>query len=305
LNDRILIPADFAAGIANEGGEPGRAWLQRLPALVAELCARWDLTIEGAPMHGYLGLVVPVRRGDEPAALKVSWINPSTAHEIAALAAWNGRGAVRLLEADPDLRAMLLERLDSQRSLENLPIRKAAPIAAQLLRRLAVPAPAGLPLQHDLTQQIAATLVERWEGLGRPISRRLIDAARDRATQLGPTAGSLMVNWDLHYRNVLAGEREPWLAVDPKIAVGDPEFGLAQLLWTRLEDLERDGGLNRYFPLFVDQAGLDLPLARSWTLVRCVDYWLWALSAGLTEDPARCAAITIWLAESEPGTISN
>lgn len=30
---------------------------------------------------------------------------------------------------------------------------------------------------------------------------------------------------------------------------------------------------------------------RAWTLVRCVDYWLWALSAGLTEDPARCEII--------------
>ena len=45
-----------------------------------------------------------------------------------------------------------------------------------------------------------------------------------------------------------------------------------------------------------DTAGLDLPLARDWALVRVVDYWLWALSIGLTEDPRRCATLLEWLA---------
>jgi streptomycin 6-kinase len=291
----VEIPQAFAAGIANEFGEPGRAWLQQLPGLVAELCARWGLSIDGAPMHGYLGLVIPVTRHHERCALKVSWTDDSSAYEIQALTAWNGRGAVRLLEADLERRAMLLERLESRRSLEDLPIGQAAPIAGQLLCRLAIPAPSSVPLLSDVARRIADELIDRWEQLGRPIPRALVDATRDRAIQLGPAAGSLMVNWDLHYGNVLAGEREPWLAIDPKIVVGDPEFGLAQLLWTRLEDLERAGALSYFFHLLVDQASLDVALARSWTLVRCVDYWLWALSIGLTEDPARCCAITTWL----------
>jgi streptomycin 6-kinase len=294
----IGIPEEFAAGIVTEGGEAGRAWLRRLPELVEELCGRWHLTIDGAPMHGYLGLVVPVKRGNERAALKVSWIDPSTDQEIAALAAWNGRGAVRLLEADSGQRAMLLEWLDSGRSLADLAIQDAAPIAGQLLCRLAVAPPDGLPLQRDLAQKIAETLIERWDRLNRPIPRTLVDIAHDLATQLGSSPRSLMVNWDLHYSNVLAGERESWLTIDPKIVVGDPEFGLAQLVWTRLEDMERAGGLSHYFQLLVDHASLDRQLARSWTLVRCVDYWLWALGAGLTQDPARCSTIITWLVET-------
>jgi hypothetical protein len=31
--------------------------------------------------------------------------------------------------------------------------------------------------------------------------------------------------------------------------------------------------------------------ARSWSIVRCVDYWLWALENGLTQDPERCQRI--------------
>jgi len=249
-------------------------------------------------MHGYLGLVVPVTRGDESCALKVSWNDESTAHEIAALAVWNGHGAVRLLEADPELRAMLLERLDSGRSLSGVRIGYAVLVAGDLLRRLAVPDPSGLPLLKTVAERLVESMPERWDRLNRPLPRRLVDAACDAAVHLGPATQSLLANYDLHYGNVLAGEREPWLAIDPKVVVGDPEFGIAQLLWTRLEDMQRAGGLERHFAALVDRAGFDPHRARAWTLVRCVDYWLWALSVGLTEDPVRCAVIVRTLIRS-------
>ncbi len=248
-------------------------------------------------MHGYLGLVVPVAREDEACVLKVSWADESTAHEMAALAAWDGRGAVRLLAADPGRRAMLLERLDASRSLASVPIGEAMRVAAGLVRRLSVPGPPGLPLLSDVAGGLAESIPARWESLGRPIPRRQIDAAREVCRALGPPAGSWLVNWDLHYENVLASEREPWLAVDPKALVGDPEYGPAQLLWTRLEEIEASGGLAHSFAALVHGAGLDAARARAWTLVRCVDYCLWAIGAGLTDDPVRCERIAEWLLE--------
>lgn len=239
--------------------------------------------------------IVPVQHDRERCALKVSWGDESTIHEAAALSAWNGQGAVRLLAAEPENGALLLERLDSRRSLHEVEIGEAVAIAGRLLRRLAVPAPCGLPLLKVVAERLLETLPARWERLGRPIPRSLLDVACDQAGRLGPGASPQLVNHDLHYGNVLAGEREPWLVIDPKAVVGDPEYGIAQLLWTRLEDIQRAGGLSRHFDRLVDQAGLDPDLARSWTLVRCVDYWLWALSVGLTEDPVRCEVISKWL----------
>jgi hypothetical protein len=32
-------------------------------------------SLDGAPMHGGLGLVVPTRRGDEQYVLKVEWVD--------------------------------------------------------------------------------------------------------------------------------------------------------------------------------------------------------------------------------------
>ena len=215
----IAIPEDFARDVVHQAGEAGRIWIDRLPSVVEALGKRWHLVVDGAPMHGYLGIVVPVRRGSEQCVLKVSWGNESTRHEVSALSIWNGQGAVRLLASEPSIGAMLLERLNSRRSLHEVEIGEAVAIAGHLLRRLAVPAPDGLLLLQEIAERLCETLPERWDRLGRPIPRPLVDAACDLAAQLGPAAGSLLVDYDLHYGNVLAGDREPWLVIDPK-AVG-------------------------------------------------------------------------------------
>jgi hypothetical protein len=110
------VPAQFAADTLAREGEAAWAWLARLPELVGELCARWGLRVTGDPMHGYMALVVPVLRGDSRYALKVSWIDGETLNEAAALALWNGGGAVRLLDADDAAGALLLEWLDPRRT---------------------------------------------------------------------------------------------------------------------------------------------------------------------------------------------
>jgi streptomycin 6-kinase len=291
----ISIPQKFAADTIAREGEPGRAWIADLPRQAAALCQRWNLAVDGAPMHGYLGLAVPVRRGQERCVLKISWLDESAADEAAALAAWNGRGAVRLLAADTACGAMLLERLNHRRSLMDVGIEEAIEVAGGLLRRLAIPAPEGMRPLKALAEQLSRGLPERWERYGRPMPRPMLDQACGLALQLSGSAGDLLVNYDLHYLDVLAGEREPWLAVDPKVVAGDAEFGIAQLLWRRLEDIQAQGGLEHGIRALIEAAQLDSERARAWTLVRCVDYWLWGLSVGLTEDPARCALIASWL----------
>jgi len=237
-----------------------------------------------------------MRRGSELFALKVSWIDESYSGETAALAAWGGRGAVLLLEMDMSRGAILLERLDYTRSLNDLRVEEALGIAGRLLRRLAIPAPNGLRSLRGWAAEVAGNLPERWELYGRPMPRRLMERTRRLAAQLGEGCDEhLLVNFDLHHADVLAGSREPWLAVDPMVLVGEPEFATGQLLWTRLEDIQAHGGLDRQFRVLTEAAELDLTLARDWLLVRCVDYWLWGLSVGLTYDPARCKIIVDWL----------
>jgi streptomycin 6-kinase len=291
----ISVPADFATATMTREGDAGRTWIQALPVLVEKLCQHWNLRIDGSVMHGYLGLVIPVCRFGLPCVLKVSWADDATSQEAMALSAWDGRGAVRLLDYLPDLGAMLLERLDHRRSLRDVGIAEAVEVAGSLLRRLAIPAPSGFRSLRSVSQSLCTTLPERWEQSGHPMPKLWMEQACELAAQLGTEGANLLVNYDLHYADVLKGERESWLVVDPKVVTGNLEFGIAQLLWTRLEDIEAEGGLDCHFPLLVEAAECDPALARSWTLVRCVDYWLWAISIGLTYDPARCGTIVSWL----------
>lgn len=96
---------------------------------------------------------------------------------------------------------------------------------------------------------------------------------------------------NLHHGNVLSGEREPWLAIDPRAVAGDPEHAIAELLWTRLDEVPDAAGVRRLLAVLADHGEMDAGKARSWAIVRCADYWLWALANGLTQDPARCERI--------------
>jgi streptomycin 6-kinase len=286
----IVVPQEFAERTIGREGTAGREWIAALPDQVQALCAQWGLVVDGSPMHGGLSLVVPVCRGDEPCVLKIAWVSVET--EAIALRAWDGRGAVRLLEVAPAQHAMLLERLSYHRSLNDVGLSEAVGIAGRLLRRLAIPAPAGLRQLPMVAGDLARDLPALWERTGRPLPRPVLDAVANLAGELAATRPAhLLVNFDLYYDDVLAGGREPWLVVDPMVVAGDPEYGIGPLLWRRLEDIEAQGGIERHFGALIAAAALDPALARAWTLVRCVEFWLWGLSAGLTYDPARCAII--------------
>lgn len=283
------IPEAFAAVTIRREGELGRQWIEALPQQVAELCARWSLVLDGPPRHGGLSLVYPASRLGDPCALKLTWLDP--VQEVAALQTWDGQGAVQLFGVDADLRALLLERLDPARTLESVELPTARRVAGELLQRLAVPAPPTVPTLRAWAERFVTGLPRRWAQAGRSVPSAVVERACELARDLGPTAGDRLVNRDLHYGNVLAGKRESWLVIDPMVVAGSLEFGLGPLLWRRLEETEAAGGVGPALDELALAAGLDPDLARGWTLLRCVDYWLWGLGAGLTEDPQRCRRV--------------
>ena len=195
---------------------------------------------------------------------------------------------MRLLDADDDAGALLLERLDSGRSLRDLPLSAAAESAGGLVRQLAIPAPEGIRPLSEIAEYLAETVHTRNDRLGRPVPQRWTDLAADLARELGASTGSLLAHADLHYGNVLAGRRQLWAAVDPKAVSGDPEYSVPELMWTRLDEAVGPAGVCVLLDTIVGAAELDVVKARGWVIIRAIDYWLWGLDAGLTEDPLRC-----------------
>lgn len=259
----LTVPESFANGFDDEGAE----WLARLPALAESMLERWHLTLDGEPMHGVCALVLPVRRDDERAVLKVTWPHEEAEHEALALRLWDGAGAVRLLAHDPADWAMLLERLDPTTSLLDVPLGEAVAVAGELIRTLDRPAPPGIGTVAATAARWVGEFPEQNTGL---VPAELVAQAVAYCRELGPRSANRLVNQDLHYENVLRGTRAPWLLIDPKPIAGDHEFGLFQLLSNRFDESTPDGRLADV----VAAAELDLSLARRWTFVRAIDAWL-------------------------------
>lgn len=282
----IEVPASFLA--MPRWWTEGADWLAGLPALVAERCAVWDLVVDGPFLHGSNALVVPVLRGNERLVLRLSPPDAAFAAERDALRFWAGRGTVMLV-ADDDSGALLLERLDITGTLADEPLGVAMDELGRAMRRLAVEAPSDATCTVDVVRERLPELESQWESLGRPFDRALLDAALDAALPLQRTATpETAVNGDLHADQVLRGIREPWLVVDPLLMRGDIEYDIARALFTRVDDMRDPSEIRRCFGRIVAAAGLDADRALAWALYRTVDYWLWALGAGLTIDPERC-----------------
>ncbi len=296
------IPAELDA--QRQLGPDWGAWLDRLPRRREELVEEWGLRQDGEPLHGFCSLVLPVRGPDGvPAALKVTFDgDDESEHEGLALQHWHGEGAVRLLRADPRRRALLLERL-LPRDLTEVGDLEACEVVAGLYPRLHRPA---LPQLRPLTSYVGRWLDELEElGDALPVPRRMVEQAvhLGRALVEDPASTRVVIHGDLHYENVMAADREPWLAIDPKPMNGDPHYEVAPLLWNRWEEMGGDlrAGLRRRFHTVVDVAGLDEARARDWAIVRMVVDASWtvhearrghrALTADDREWITRCVAI--------------
>ncbi|WP_443060291.1 aminoglycoside phosphotransferase family protein [Streptomyces sp. NBC_00444] len=255
-------------------GEAGRAFIAGLPDLTAAFLARWQLTVDGRPMHGVGALVVPVVRADGTAAvLKLQLLDEESEGEPVALRIWDGDGAVRLLDHDPATGTMLLERLDENRMLSHLDdTRGAVLIIARLLAHLtSVPAPHGMRRLGDIAQAMLDQTPWALQRIPDPEARRLVADCAAAVREVVNEPGDRLLHWDLHDENVLASDRAPWLAIDPKPLSGDPGFEL----WPALDNRFDADDIVWRFDAMTDVLGLDRARARAWTLGRLLQNALW------------------------------
>jgi len=279
----VQVPSALARNVSDTWGSAGRRWLAELPHHLAGVRREWDLEL-GAPFSLSYHWVTAVRLADgSPAVLKLGL--PGARHlvdEAAALEAFAGRGAVRLLAVDAERGALLLERavpgelaraLVPQRDVE------ATQALIDVMRRLHVEPPCGC-LLPDLEEDRGSFVehLRRFPGEG-PLPRHLVDLALRLFDELCATAPRRVVlHGDLHHDNLLSATRAPWLAIDPHGAIGDPGFDVGALLYNPDPD-NRDPTLVDLVPARIDHlaAGLGMPVERvvAWGFVMGVLSEVW------------------------------
>ncbi|WP_198536330.1 aminoglycoside phosphotransferase family protein [Streptomyces resistomycificus] len=282
----IDVPDELAASQEEFNGEAGRAFVAGLPRLTAEFLDRWELTVDGRPMHGVSALVLPVVRADAGrAVLKLQLLDEESEGEPVALRVWDGDQAVRLLDHDEATGTMLLERLDPTRMLSHLgDTREAVLVIARLLSHLtAFPAPPGMRRLGDIAQVMLDRTPRALERTPDLRTRRLIADCAAAVREVIDEPGDRLLHWDLHDENVLASDRAPWLAIDPKPLAGDPGFEL----WPALDNRFDADEIHWRFDAMTDVLGLDRARARAWTLARLLQNTLWDIEDGRPPEPRR------------------
>ncbi|MCI3244665.1 aminoglycoside phosphotransferase family protein [Streptomyces spinosisporus] len=285
-----------------ETAPDGDDWLEKLPEAAQQAVALRELTVERVQVPGgRSSLVVLVRRPDgSPAVLKLAPLRARPESERAALAHWDGLGAVHLLEASATEGVLLLERLHPEVSVRSLPEAKALLEAAGTLRRLWVEPPAG----HAF-ETVAERTGRQAEAMRAAASRfgevaPLVDAAVEaRRSLLAAPPEERLLHGTFRQSKVLAGERMPWLAVGPDPVVGECAFDLARLVRDRVEDLIASPSgaatTRRRVKRLAESLYVDQERLRGWTLFRAVESGVRALRVGRSKDAELLLEFAAWL----------
>jgi len=239
--------------------------------LLQAVASEWELRVDGPTSEGPRP-GVPVRTATgEPALLEHA--PEGSAYEHLALRAWDGRGAVRLLRADPRRHLLLTERTDPDDDLRALDVWEACTEVGNLyavLHRPPIPQP---PRLADLAPAWSADL--DLPAVRAAVPRRFLEQVRAWTPGLvdANEAEPVLLHGDLRPATVRASAERRWVAVAPQPVTGDPAYEVAAVLqrWEGAEASEdlRGDLLERFYAV-VDAAGLDEDRARAWVVVRTV-----------------------------------
>lgn len=285
----IDLTSQFTRRMIEIHGEEGTAWLVALPATVDHFARRWELTVEPAPWPFTYSVVLPTHRADGTSAiLKLAPPDPEWRSGAEALRWFDGHGSARLLEAEIEAGALLLEQLRPGTTLAQLDDERATATAASVMRELWRPLPAEHPfITVEQWSSELAELRESFDGGSGPFPEVLVSRAEGLFDELLASAPApVLLHGDLHHDNVLAAERAPWLAIDAKGIAGEPAFEPAQFFLNPQPWLRRQSDLRpimlRRLDIVVDETGLDRERIRGYGIAKAVlsAWWDYEESTG-------------------------
>jgi len=274
----FVIPETFARDIILYHGEDGERWMSQLPAILAACEERWKITI-GAPFANLSFHYVASATCADGSAVVVKASAPTGEfqQESEALRLFGGRGMAELLARDDASEVMLLEALQPGTLLASVEDDEAATsIAAGVMRQFWRPVPADhpFPTVADWGRGFNR-LREHYDGGCGPFPPRLLEQAETLFADLCASMDApVLLHGDLHHDNILAGQRLPWLAIDPKGLVGEPAYETGALLRNPLPGLlqmpQPARVLARRIDQLAEELGLDRARIHGWGLAQAV-----------------------------------
>jgi streptomycin 6-kinase len=289
----LIVPVAVRARAVSQGAD---AWLAGLDDQVGELCAEWRLRLGRVLDGGTASLVVEVTCADgSPAVLKLALPDVGFHDQLRLLELADGRGYVRVLRADHERNAALLESLGGRLSESGLePAEQIAVVCDLLQVAWQVPRERYLEQPWNNADELASLITDLWDRHDHPCPQAVVDHALECARRRAavPREQWVVVHADPHPNNVLQVRRDRdgsvggYVFVDPTGFLADPSYDVGILMrdWTAqlLGDAAADapGWLARQCALAAARTGLDQDAVWEWAYVERVSSGLFLIDCG-------------------------
>lgn len=279
------LPREFIQRIRSGFGDQGRSWLEQLPSLRAELVDCWSLEdCHPIPDLSYNYLEFAYSSSGDPVVLKIGVPNPELETEIRTLEFYGGQGMVRLIDADPSLGALLLERVLPGTILGSLADDDhTTRIAGKIMADLWKPAPQtdDFPTAADWCRGYDRYL-QSCSIVGNPLSHHMVEQAKALSSELlEDSADKYLLHGDFHHANLLYQEDSRWILIDPKGVIGERAFEIGSFLYNPIPELGSHPNLphllERRLAILGELTGLERDRLTAWSFCRAVLSAIWSL----------------------------
>ncbi len=230
-------------------------WLEEIPATIAALCAKWQITIERVVPETWVTLVLLGHSPTlGPVVIKSSALGDEFRAEATALRLAAGERVVRIYDLDLDRGVMVLERIVPGTQLRDavfaadagsegadsrgadsgpaLSDDAATRLAAETLPHFwrEVPEASDVAALHPLRRWMRALFA--WQPRPELIAPELIGRAQELGEALlAGSRRSCLLHGDYQHHNLLLGADGTWIIIDPKGLYGDPGFEFAAWMY--------------------------------------------------------------------------
>ena len=291
LPNEIVIPAEQVKGTLWGGFASGVAWLQRLPAMVEQLCQRFEISDLRPSPEMRMNLVLFGESAIHgPVVLKVAQPHYEASNEIVSMRILGETGHYsRLIDADDSGSWSLQERVLPGEMLETfarsgeISDAEAAQITGDLMQATIAPMPAGVT--HPFPD-LDRWLKSLWEHARNPkgiIPAEQLDLAVRHARHLVANPGApMLLHGDFHHGNIVQSETG-WTIIDPKGLIAEKAFEVGPFFYNPIGVDRRDNLPQLYsdrLDTFSRVLGIDRVRLWRCALVGCVLSDCWSLEDG-------------------------
>lgn len=250
---------------------------------------RWGLTRDGAEIATSTARLYPVRRGREPAILKILTGASDEATAPRALRYFAGRGVVRVLRDERG--AVLLQRATPGTPLSVVVADggddEATNIISDLILRLhqGRRPPTGWPTLEDWADGFTR---QRARSVHRRLPQRLLDRGEGVYREMASSQGKqFLLHGDLHHNNILRDDADGWLVIDPKGVIGESAFETATAIRNPIQFYPFQAEpefMSRRIAIFAERLSADRARILGWYVGMAVLSVCWLIEDGESEE---------------------